>query len=201
MPPRKPTKRAAEVPELVRRLYPDMEPINSWELTPVEAAMVSHDSVYSEMEGKWGVEVLQRIVNPDLAARFASAKLKLSQAIKDGDQDLVVKKAKVVVDGLKALDAAAEADGRSPLDPGVHMAGTGEDGSMWLICATVEGANSAARDPRWKGYQIWSFGEFIRLAQHHSLEAVLAAKRMYPGAVVERVKPEPDWTKGDEVGL
>jgi hypothetical protein len=73
----------------------------------VTEALRPLDRIAVEMEGKWGVGRLQRLVTPEIAARFGSAKDKLNDAIRANDGDEVAKRASVLIRGWQALDAAA----------------------------------------------------------------------------------------------
>lgn len=202
MPPRKkPTKKMSDAPDTVRRLHPNREPANPWQPTPVEAAIMAHDRAMTEVERRWGVETLQDLVSPETAAKFASACCRRDEAIQSDEQDQIIHRLNVVVKGLAAMEREAEAMGIKPLDAGEVWPASDESGGQWLFCATEAAARQAGKDPRWKGYAIWSMPEVMRVLSENGLEAVLAIKRTFGEAVVTKVKADPDWKKGDEVGL
>ena len=198
---RRPTKKASEAPAAVRRLHPNREPINPWQPTPIEAAIMVHDKAMMDVEGRWGVEVLETLVSPETAAKFASACQKRDAAIMDGSEDQIISRLSVVVRGLKALEEEALAAGHKPLDAGRYWATSDDEGGRWLFVQHEADTKTAAKDPRWAGYQIWSMNEVMRVLSDRGLVAVLDAKKAFPGATVTKVKPPVDWTKGDEVGI
>ena len=73
----------------------------------VTEALRPLDRVAVEIEGKWGVGRLVRLVTPDMAARFGSAKDKLNDAIRANDGEAVANRAAVLIRGWQALDKAA----------------------------------------------------------------------------------------------
>ena len=104
-----------------------------------------------------------------------------------------------MVRGLKAMDAEALAAGREPLKIERSWPTRAEDGTPWVFVQSEEDGRAAARSGRFKGYQIWSLPEVIRVLQDRSFEAVLRAKAVFPEASVSAVKPAVDWLEGDEI--
>lgn len=88
---------------------------------PIDAALGTVDEVAHAMERKWGIGRLERLVEPDLAAKFVSAREKLNKAIMTNDVAQVVKRAEIMRRGWVALDAAAEAAGAHELPEGVWV--------------------------------------------------------------------------------
>ena len=66
------------------------------------------DQIAFDMEMKWGVDRLPRIVGVDLAVRYGKAKAELDAAIDADDEVLVAKKSKKMISGWKIMDAEAE---------------------------------------------------------------------------------------------
>jgi hypothetical protein len=170
--------------------------------TPVEAALEAHDRQQAAMDAKWGTDVLQTLVAPDKAAKFAEIKIQLDLAIKVGVASEVARYAAMIIRALEIMDREAEAAGKVPLKIDRSWATRGPDGKPWVFVQSPEDARVAARLPRWKGYQIWSLPEVIRSLEDKSFEAVLKAKGLWPDAQVEAPRKQPvDWSHGDEVGI
>ena len=62
----------------------------------IDAALATVDEVAHAMERKWGIGRLERLVEPDLAAKFVSAQEKLNKAIETNDVAQVVKRAETL---------------------------------------------------------------------------------------------------------
>lgn len=168
-------------------------------MTPFEAARAMHDKAVLLMDAKWGTDVVETLVDPETAARFARAKARMNAAIEQGDDEAAIEAFGNVVRGLKKLDEIATAAGHTPLKPDRSWATRDDDGQPWVFVQTEDDARAAARSGRFTGYQIWSLPEVIRVLKDKSFESVLKAKGMWPEAAVTAVKPPVDWRKGDEV--
>ena len=83
------------------------------------AALDEADALAIELERKWGCGRLRLVVPPELRARFDRQRWKLLQAQWHGGLDDVVREAGRMARAWRALDAAAEAAGASPLSPEV----------------------------------------------------------------------------------
>ena len=195
MKPKHNHKAAAARPEMppVRGPHPFLE-------SPLEAAYAMHDKAVGIMNAKWGTDVVQTLVGPELAARFAGVRLKLEAAREAGDDAEVIRLLGSVVRGYEALDEAATAAGRKPLEIDRWWPVRAKDGRGYLFTQNEDDARVAARQPDWRGYQIWSMNEVIRVLEDKSFESVLKAKQLWPEAAVVKVaRPAVDWRVGDEV--
>lgn len=74
------------------------------------------DEVAGQMERRWGVDRLIRLVTPDTAARFKHWADKLNTALEHGGGN-VAELAAIVERGWKAMDAEATAAGHEPMAP------------------------------------------------------------------------------------
>ena len=91
----------------------------------IQAAIESLDMVAVEMERKWGVGRLQRLVSPEMAARFAASRERLNHTIETKDIDAITERVQNHIKGWHAMDAMATADGH-PVNPaGVWTASVG----------------------------------------------------------------------------
>ncbi len=168
--------------------------------SPLEAAYAMHDKAVGIMNAKWGTDVVQTLVGPELAARFAGVRLKLEAAREAGDDAEVIRLLGSVVRGYEALDDAAIAAGHVPLEIARWWSTRADDGRSYLFTQNEDDARVAARQGRWEGFQIWSLPEVIRVLEDKSFESVLKAKGLWPEAAVVKVaRPAVDWRQGDEV--
>jgi len=99
MPPRKPVR---DAPRPV---------ISEVELVAIQEAIEPLDRVAVEMEARWGAGRLPRLVTPETAARFGSAKAKLDGAIMARDVQDVCRRARVMIRGWQAMDQEARERG------------------------------------------------------------------------------------------
>ena len=80
------------------------------------------------MEAKWGVDRLRLLVSPELREKFDRQRYLLNQAIWHGELEAVRRESLRTVKAWLALDAAATAANKPPLQPlvwevAVHAAG------------------------------------------------------------------------------
>jgi hypothetical protein len=93
-----------------------------------------------------------------------------------------------------ALDAAATNAGHAPLSPEVWECVLPESGEVVAIVHSEAEAHHVCRDCR-----VFTLAEIGRLIEALG-DAVLEAKRAFPGAEVTGIRNKPiDWEKGDEI--
>jgi len=88
----------------------------------IQAAIRSLDEVATEMERKWGVGRLQRLVSPEMAARFAASGERLNHAIESNNLDAITERVQNHIKGWRAMDAMATEGGHPVNPPGVWTA-------------------------------------------------------------------------------
>ena len=170
-----------------------------------QLALEALDEVAHQMERRWGVGRLTRLVAVDLAERFYRQLGKLNAAISDeatgGSVANVEHEAGRMRNAWIALNAAAEAAGAEQLSP-AWFEGRLPDGRLLIVCGDLTAAHRIAGDNR--AAVVWSMDEICRVLWQ--FEMVNDAKLVWPGARVEearvepeRVKPKVDWAKGDEL--
>jgi FAD/FMN-containing dehydrogenase len=174
-----------------RRLQPAdslLNPHGSANEWAVAAALEPLDKVASETEARWGIGTLERLVAPDTAARFASARKKLDIAIDAGDWEDVSKRAAVMIRGWQALEAAAVEAGHKPLDVTRFWAHEDDNGVRLLFVQHELDMQAAVA--KFPDHRVWSMSEVGRVLSAHSLEAVLASKvkDQFPGATVTDIR-------------
>ena len=189
-----------------------VRPTNLLRDTPLQAALTARDQFVVKVDARWGTDVLQTLVSPTTAAKFEKVRNRLDLAIEASnaavtieDRDAAVETAIATMEverrGLIAMRDEAVAAGHTPLDPGTHWAFQLHDGTQALAVQTDADARAARRDPRFTGWAIYSMREIGVILSDRSLLGVLDVKAKFPTASIEAIKPAPDWTRGDEVGL
>jgi hypothetical protein len=172
--------------------------------SPAELAIEALDEVARQMEVKWGVDRLPRLVaafDPDLAARFWSQLEKLNAACETGYLDGQEREATRMRAAWIRLDREAEAAGCKPISP-KRIEGRLEDGRLLVVVDGLESAWKVANDDR--AAVVWSIEEISRVLWR--FELVNDAKTVFPGARVEnarvdpeRTKPKVNWKTGDQL--
>lgn len=151
-------------------------------------AIAALDEVAIRYEEKWGVDRLAKLVPPETAARFGSAKAKLDAALEADDADEVARRASVLARGWEALDAAATAAGHKPEEVEAWL-WRDEDGKPHAFVRDV--ADAVKYGKRHPGVVIWSMPEVVRTAAAFAKEMGklgTAAKATFPGAEIVDIR-------------
>jgi hypothetical protein len=169
-----------------------------------QLAIEALDEVAHQMELRWGIDRLPRLVaafDPDLAAKFWRQFELLNAACETGMLSEQETQATRMRNAWMALDRAAEAAECRTLDP-KYMEARLPDGRLLVVCSDLQSQHRMANDDR--AAVVWSMDEIARVLWR--FEMVNDAKTVWPGAVVqqarvdpERVKPKADWKKGDKL--
>ena len=161
--------------------------------TPAQLAIEALDQVAHEMELRWGVGRLPRLVaafDPELAARFWSQLEKLNAACETGavaDQEIHATRMRAA---WIRLDREAKAAGCQPISP-KRIEGRLPDGRLLVVVDGPEAAWKVANDDR--AAVVWSIEEISRVLWQ--FEMVNEAKITFPGARVEKARVDPEQTK------
>ncbi len=165
---------------------------------PESIGNVTHESIYHslrpldemvhQMEKRWGVDRLPSLVESELAARFGAAKAKLDAAIDENEPAEVQKRVRVMMKGWKTLSDAAEKAGAAEISAGIWE-GRADSGVKYAFCRTDAEAHLAAKER--KDYRVFSVAELVRLLEAR-YSNLMAAKRHFPGATVEKVRQIDD---------
>ena len=153
----------------------------------VSDALRPLDRVAVEMEAKWGVGRLPRLVAPELAARFGSARDKLNEAIRANDGEAVAKRAAVMIRGWQALDAAATEAGAEALP--LRTVGVKHEGRSYVIAwdrGDVHKAATIAPDAS----LVVTVQELL-VAYEALRQKIAGVKEAFPGAELTRVSIPP----------
>lgn len=153
----------------------------------VTEALRPLDRIAVEMEGKWGVGRLQRLVSPEMAARFGSAKDKLNDAIRANDGEAVANRAAVLIRGWQALDKAATEAGCEALP--LRTVAVQHNGRAYVIAwdnGDVHKAAKLSRSPE----NVVSVHELL-IAYEAFKSKIDGVKQAFPGAEVIKVSIPP----------
>ena len=152
---------------------------------PIQEALEPLDRIAVEMEGRWGVGRLQRLVTPEMAAKFASAKDKLDEAIRANDLEAVVSKAAVLIRGWQALDKAATEAGHKQYPEAVWS--SKHRGTVYTICLDRADVNKIAKEAVDPAHVV-TIAELLTVWETFQGNRVISeTKSLFPGATVEKV--------------
>lgn len=151
---------------------------------PVQEALEPLDRVAVEMEGKWGVGRLPRLVTPDMAAKFASARQKLDEAIRDNDLEAVVAKASVMIRGWQALDQAATEAGHKTYPEAVWS--KQHRGTKYTIVLDRADVSKVAKDSKHPATVVTLDELLVVWDDFQGRRVIEETKTLFPGATVER---------------
>ena len=166
----------------------------------ITAAVLSVDEVAREMERRWGVGRLVRLVSPATLVRFRQGHALWTQAYShDRNAAETERTSAMMVRAWRALDAEARIAGHAELAPTVWEGRT-EDGRVLIITRTSEEALAIASAPDDRSRTIWTVDELARCVA--MFEQVNEVKRCFPGATVTAVSPRhvgfaDDWATSD----
>jgi hypothetical protein len=166
---------------------PDYAPMQDWQLDQIHGALKPLDEVAADCELRWGRERLQGLVSPDTAAKFEAAKAKLDVAIADKDVALVIRRAKNMMAGWKALENEAIEAGHKPAPPELWYATApneyGDDELQIVIAKDNSAATLAQTD-----LPVYTVTEIARIVRAwRSQMDVHTAKAAFPGAEIVRI--------------
>jgi hypothetical protein len=162
-----------------------MTPLPLIDRTPIKDALEPVDRVAGEMEGKWGVGRLPRLVSPEMAAKFSSARAKLDEAIRANDLEAVVSKAAVVIRGWHALDKAATEAGHKTYPQGVWS--TKHRGTTYTVVLDRADVNKVAHDSKDAGHVVTLAELLLVWDEFQGNRVISQTKSLFPGATVEKV--------------
>lgn len=141
------------------------------------------DLVAIEMEGKWGVGRLRLLVDVPLREKFDRQRYLLNQALWHGELQDVITQARRMIAAWRALDRAAEAAGKAHLDTEVWEVAMPSGAVAAIVRDPHQAAKVAAQD---RAVRVYTLDEIGRLIE--GFPEILAAKQVFPGATVERVR-------------
>ena len=151
-------------------------------------ALAPLDRYASELENKWGVDRLPKLVTPQLAAKFGEQKALLDQAIDMNEPQQVATQAAAMMRGWQALDAAAAAGGQQLVVVEAWSC-RDDDGNPIMICKTQDAAHAAAKQN--PGVVVYNLEEVVRMIHAFRDPLLKQAKQDFPGAEVMAIGDLP----------
>lgn len=153
------------------------------------------DELASNMERKWGVDRLPRLVPEDYAERFYRQAKKFDAALAVGSPADVEYEAERMRNAWIALDAVATEAKAEPISVDVWEVPVG-DGRVVALVRSREEQFVLAREGRYM--EIYSAQEIANLIK--ALPDISKFKQAFPGSEVVDVRVSPiDWGVGDEL--
>lgn len=149
------------------------------------AAVQAADQAAIRYEGEWGIGRLERLVPPDLAAKFAIARHQLDEAIQAVDIELAGKKAMALARGWEALDKAAKAAGHRPEDTDAMWFHGSPDGRRryCFVRSPYDVPGAAKRHP---DHIVVAFDEIVALFERPDAAGLIfEIKKQFPGAYMQ----------------
>jgi hypothetical protein len=166
---------------------PDYAPMQDWQLDQIHGALKPLDEVAADCELRWGKERLQGLVSPETAAKFEAAKAKLDVAIADKDVALVIRRAKNMMAGWKALENEAIEAGHKPAPPELWYATAPNEYGDEELQIVIAKDNSAATLAQ-TDLPVYTVTEIARIVRAwRSQMDVHTAKAAFPGAEIVRI--------------
>lgn len=151
---------------------------------PIQDALEPLDRVAVEMEGKWGVGRLPRLVTPEMAAKFSSAREKLDEAIRANDLSAVVAKASVLIRGWQALDQAATDGGHKTYPEAVWS--KLHRGTKYTIVLDRADVSKVAKDSKHPATVVTLDELLVVWDDFQGRRVIEETKTLFPGATVEK---------------
>ena len=149
----------------------------------INAAVRSLDAVARDAEVRWGIGKLESLADPELAARFEQARVRLNAALNGDDVNEVVARCKDMVKGWKILEKRVSDAGHKPAVFRVwyHKA---DDGRKYAFVQDPADATLVDDDAI-----AYTLDEIARLLDQR-FQTINKVKEHWPGAEVTKVKPK-----------
>ena len=148
-----------------------------------KAVILSHDLVAREMELRWGVERLERLVEPDMGQKFLAQRERFNEAIHKNDEPAIRKHGEAMVRAWKALDKIATEQGAKVIDPNDYWE-MRHPRAQEITVRLVRTMEEMPKDAP---------GDVAYLSAEELLDfvppLVIKAKQVFPGARVTELKP------------
>jgi len=141
------------------------------------------DETAAEMEAKWGCDRLRLLVDATLREKFDRQRYLLNQAVWHGELEEVRRESNRMVAAWQALDRAATAAGKLPLDPTVWEIPL-EDGTVAAIVQDDAHAHAVVGEGR--KVSVFTLEEIGRLLSNYP--TIATAKLTFPGAKITAVR-------------
>jgi hypothetical protein len=149
----------------------------------INAALRPLDAVARDAEVRWGIGKLESLADPELAARFEQARVRLDTALRGDDVNAVVERCKDMIKGWKILEKRVSAAGHKPREFRVWYQ-KGDAGKKYAFIQDMADAQFVDSDAI-----AYSLEEMARLLDDR-FQTINKVKELWPGAKVENVKPK-----------
>lgn len=153
-------------------------------LEAVDLIVRAVDQRGREVDRRWGTGRLTALVPVEWAERFRSQQRKFSASVWERDVEAARKHGDAMLRAFAKLEEIAVAAGASDAPPEQWEMDT----PGGLIVVVRDLADVGRVDLGGRAAQVWSLEEIANVIAAHPL--IVAAKREFPGAVVESVRPE-----------
>jgi hypothetical protein len=157
-------------------------------------ALAPFDTVARDLERKWGINRLEGLVSPVLAAKYGFALGHLNACIDAANPTDTAAAAANCVKGMKAMDAEATTAGHQPIPPEAqeidvdgHICAVLWDGNAWPVYAALR-PGIRTYTPREVGVALAAYGQ-----------TVASVKDSFPGAEVKAVRSPLAQILDDEI--
>jgi len=171
-----------------------VNPVSTESEAAWRAALQYADEAALKIEGQWGIGRLERLVAPELAAKFAMAQWQLDEAIRAGDAQLAAQKSAAIARGWHALDKAARDAGHTPEDIGQVWFHRSDDGKKaYAFAIDIHAADRLRK--KYPDHTVYSFAEIARIIEASQAGRMTdAVKKAFPGATVavHKSREEPE---------
>jgi hypothetical protein len=161
----------------------ERQTVSATDAMSIESDIDGVDHAAVQMEAKWGVGRLRKIVSFDLRAKFDRQAKLFNDAVWSGDVGGTRRHGEAMVRAWAALDAAATEAGEQPLSPDVWETQT-PDGEVVAIVRTNAEAAMLTRANR--AMQVWTLAEIGNVIGHYGL-TIGTAKGVFEGATMTAV--------------
>lgn len=146
-------------------------------------ALGPFDTAARDMERKWGINRLEGLVPPAMAAKYGLALAHLNACINSANPTETAAAAANCIKGLAAMDAAATAAGHQPIPPAAQeievdgkLCAVLWDGNAWPVYAALR-PGVRTYTPREVANALATYGQ-----------TVAAVKDAFPGAEVKAIR-------------
>lgn len=156
------------------------------------AALATYDAEVRAREVRWGVDRLPLLVEPELRDRFWAQMELLNAAIAKGSGIEVEEAVAATVRGVQALERRAIELGAEPVS-GEVWEETTPQGAVIAVCR--DGASIAKIRDEGRIDRVYSMAEIAAIVERweesKAGELMNSVKSLFPGAMIEEVKPKP----------
>jgi hypothetical protein len=194
-----------------------------WGSDELMAAIIPVDEAFRNMEWKWGVGRLERLVSEPTLASFRRGWIKWKEAINSNTVPMIRLLAPLMIAALSYMDQEATNLGHKQLAAEVWEHRLSDDTVLVVVRTTAE-ASRIARAVNLNGdgslppdlasvieHQragreliVWTMGELARVLPEYPFDTVDMVKRCFPGALIVSgptigENDAADWVSGDDL--